>query len=132
MELETQSSPYALRQTGLSMDEKLASLFQPDTLLSAQYFDNLRGKTLLEPEKRLMLVLLEDAVQCFQDNILAQSGKKKRLFEEAEEWILEEGDDGIFSFDNICEVLDFNPQYIRQGLLRWKEKKLTKHRAQAA
>ena len=79
-----------------------------------------------------MLVLLEDAVQCFQDNILAQSGKKKRLFEEAEEWILEEGDDGIFSFDNICEVLDFNPQYIRQGLLRWKEKKLTKHRAQAA
>lgn len=132
MELETQSSPYALRQTGLSMDEKLASLFQPDTLLSAQYFDNLRGKTLLEPEKRLMLALLEDAVQCFQDNILAQSGKKKRLFEEAEEWILEEGDDGIFSFDNICEVLDFNPQYIRQGLLRWKEKKLTKHRAQAA
>ena len=132
MELETQSSPYALRQTGLSMDEKLASLFQPDTLLSAQYFDNLRGKTLLEPEKRLMLAILEDAVQCFQDNLLAQSGKKKRLFEEAEEWILEEGDDGIFSFDNICEVLDFNPQYIRQGLLRWKEKKLTKHRAQAA
>ena len=132
MELETQSSQYTLRQTGLSMDEKLASLFQPDTLLSAQYFDNLRGKTLLEPEKRLMLAILEDAVQCFQDNLLAQSGKKKRLFEEAEEWILEEGDDGIFSFDNICEVLDFNPQYIRQGLLRWKEKKLTKHRAQAA
>lgn len=125
MELETQSSQYTLRQTGLSMDEKLASLFQPDTLLSAQYFDNLRGKTLLEPEKRLMLALLEDAVQCFQDNILAQSGKKKRLFEEAEEWILEEDGDWIFSFENICEFLGFSPAYLRQGLLRWKEKKLT-------
>ena len=48
-----------------TMDEKLGSLFQPDTLLSAQYFDNLRRKTLLEPEKRFMLVLLEDAIHCF-------------------------------------------------------------------
>ena len=36
-------------------DENIVSLFEPDTLVSAQYFENLRSKTLLKPEKRLML-----------------------------------------------------------------------------
>ena len=96
-------------------------------LVSAQYFENLRSKTLLEPEKRLMLAVLEDAINCFQDNVLAQSGKRKRLFEEAEEWILAGERDWFFSFENICEVCGINPEYVSQGLLRWKEKKLPKH-----
>jgi len=75
-----------------------------------------------------MLAVLEDAIQCFQDNASARSGRRKRLFEEAEEWILEANSDWVFSFESICEVLGFNPQYVRQGLLRWKEKNLLKHR----
>ena len=105
-----------------TMDEKLASLFQPDTLLSAQYFDNLRRKTLLEPEKRLILALLEDAIHCFQDNLSAQTVRKKKLFDETENWIVETDGDWIFSFDHVCETLGFSPEYVRQGLLRWKEK----------
>jgi hypothetical protein len=103
-------------------DEKIASLFQPDTLLSAQYFDTLRRKTLLEPEKRLMVAVLEDAISCYQDNLFSQHGKKRRLFDEAEDWIATPGGDWIFSFDNVCESLGFNPEYVRRGLLRWKEK----------
>ena len=53
--------------------------------------------------------------------------KAKRLYEAAEEWILEQGHDWIFSFENICGALGFNPEYVRRGLLRWKEKKLPKH-----
>ena len=102
-------------------DEKIASLFQPDTLLSAQYFDTLRRKTLLEPEKRLMLAILEDAINCYQDNLFSRRPKNKRLFEETEEWITTPGGDWIFSFDNVCESLGFNPEYARRGLLRWKE-----------
>jgi hypothetical protein len=119
-------SEYTQGPTGLTADEKLASLFQPDTLLSAQYFDNLRRRALLEPEKRLVLAILEDAINCFQDNLFARTGKKKKLFREAEEWIVEDGGDWIFSFANVCELLGFNPEYVRQGLLRWKEKKLAK------
>lgn len=103
-------------------DETLASLFQPDTLLSSQYFDNLRRKTLLEPEKRLMLALLEDAIHCFQDNLSAHTARKKKLFDEAQDWINERGGDWVFSFDYVCETLEFTPEYVRQGLLRWKEK----------
>ena len=125
MEWERAGSPYTKDQTGLATDEKIGSLFQPDMLLAAQ-FESLRRKSLLEPEKRLMLAILEDAVSCFQGKLMAQTGKNRRLFEEAEEWIVEVGGDGLFSFDTICETLGINPAYVRQGLLRWKEKKLPK------
>ena len=126
MEAQAGSSLYEARQA-FNVDERLASLFEPDTLLSTQYFGNLRRKTLLEPEKRLMLAILEDAINCYQDNLLTRRGSAGRLFMEAEEWILEKGSDWIFSFKNICETLGFNPEYVRQGLLRWKEKKTTKY-----
>lgn len=111
-------------ETGLSVEEKVSSLFQPDTLLPAQYLETFRRKTPLEPEKRLILAVLEDAIACFQKYLFARDSRGKGLFREAEEWIVEEGSDWLFSFDNICEVLGFNPQYMRQGLLRWKQRKL--------
>jgi hypothetical protein len=111
-------------ETGLSVEEKVASLFQPDTLLPAQYFETFRRKAHLEPEKRLMLAVLEDAIACFQKYIFARDGRGRTIFREAEEWILEKDSDWLFSFENICEVLGFNPQYVREGLTRWKEAKL--------
>jgi hypothetical protein len=110
------------------LEEKLAFLFQPDVLIPAQYFDTLRAKTALEPEKRLMLAVLEDAVHCFQDNLAAESDTKKKLFAEAEEWILGNDDEWTFSFASICDVFGLNPEYVRHGLSRWKEKILAKHR----
>ena len=126
MEARAENDRYEARQA-FTMDERIASLFEPDILLSAQYFENVRRKTLLEPERRLMLAILEDAINCYQDHLLAQRSKARRLFTEAEEWILEKGSDWIFSFKNICETLGFNPEYVRRGLLRWKEKKTAKY-----
>lgn len=114
------------------LEEKLTFLFQPDVLISAQYFDALRSKTGMEPEKRLMLAVLEDAVRCYQDSLAAEGDTKRKLFAEAEEWFREEGADAAFSFDSICEALDLNPEYVRKGLLRWKEKTLTTRRNAAA
>jgi hypothetical protein len=121
MEARAESSRYGARQA-FNMAERIASLFDQDTLLSTQYFGNLSKKTLLEPERRLMLAILEDAIDCYQDNLLARRGRARRLFTEAEEWIFRKGSDWIFSFRNICGTLGFNPGYVRQGLLRWKEK----------
>lgn len=111
-------------ETGLSVEEKVASLFQPDTLLPAQYFETFRRKTHLEPEKRLMLAVLEDAIACFQKYIFARDSKGKAMFRDAVEWVLEEESDWLFSFESICEVLGFNPEYVRQGLMHWKERRL--------
>jgi hypothetical protein len=119
MNSEGASSAYMREQTGLTTDERIGSLFQPSSLLSAEYFEALRRKTILEPEKRLMLAILEDAVDCFQNNVFAQSVKGRRLFQEAEKWVVEVDRDWLFSFENVCETLELNPAYVRQGLLRW-------------
>jgi hypothetical protein len=107
-----------------TLDEKLPGLFEPDTLLPIQYFEAMRRKHLLEGEKRLILSVLEDAVECFMKCIDSTTNKGQRLFRDAEEWINLEDKRWVFSFDNVCDMLDVNPDYMRAGLRRWKERKL--------
>jgi hypothetical protein len=114
------TSEYKSQETGA--DDRIASLFQPDTLLSNQYFDNMHRRTVLDPEKKLMLAILEDAVDCFKENLFAEGSRRKMLFDDAEQWIRADRVDWVFSFDHICEALGLSPAYVRQGLLRWQEK----------
>ncbi len=114
-------------ETNFRIEEKVVSLFQPDILLTAQYFETVHTRASLEPEKELMLAVLEDAILCFQKGSFAGDRRRKALFPDAEEWIMEENSDWPFSFENICEALGLNPAYLRQGLLCWKEKKLAHH-----
>jgi hypothetical protein len=107
-----------------TLDEKLPGLFEPDTLLPIQYFEAMRKKHLLEGEKRLILSVLEDAIECFMKCIDSATNKGQRLFREADEWISHEDKRWVFSFDNVCDMLDINPEYMRVGLRKWKEKKL--------
>jgi hypothetical protein len=107
-----------------TLDEKLPGLFEPDTLLPVQYFEAMRRKHLLEGEKRLVLSVLEDAIECFMKCIDSSTNKGQRLFRDAEEWINLEDKKWVFSFDNVCEMLDINPEYMRRGLRQWKERKL--------
>lgn len=103
-------------------EERVGSLFQPDTLIAEEYLGNFRRKTPLEPEKHLVLAVLEDGIRCFQDNASARGGKKKKLFEEAEEWLFCDDSDWLFSFTSVCSLLGFDPGYIRRGLKRWERK----------
>src|SRR5258705_12868003 len=107
--------------TGLSMEERVTSLFQPDTLLPDQYLDTYRRKLHLEPEKKLMLAILEDAIACFQKYVFAKDAKGKALFQEAEYWIQQVAGESVFAFDSIFERLGLSPDYIRRGLATWKE-----------
>lgn len=107
-----------------TLDERLPGLFEPDTLLPVQYFEAMRRKHLLEGEKRLILSVLEDAIECFMKCIDSPTNKGQRLFRDAEEWINLEDKKWVFSFDNVCEMLDIHPEYLRRGLSAWKERKL--------
>jgi hypothetical protein len=88
-------------------------------LVEAVYKRNVR-----EGEERLMLAVLESAVEDFQKYVLARSTCGKRLFREAEEWFFDKDSDEIFSFASICETLGLHPEPIRKGLMVWKEAKL--------
>ena len=107
-----------------TLDEKLPGLLEPDTLLPIQYFEAMRRKHLLEGEKRLILSVLEDAIECFMKCIDATTSKGQRLYRDADEWINLEDKHWVFSFDNVCDMLDINADYMRSGLRRWKERHL--------
>jgi hypothetical protein len=119
--LEEMRMSHTLNVNYPPINDKWIFLYQPDAILSFQYFESFHRDTYLEPEKTLMLAVLEDGLLCFQEHLAAATGRGKRLFRESEEWIF--GNDGgwLFSFENICEVLGINPHCIRRQLLRWQE-----------
>ena len=108
--------------------EETTPVFQPDVLLPVQYFESVHRKSRLDPEQRLMLAILEDGVACFQKYAFAQNRRGKNMFAEAEDWLAARNSDYIFGFENICEVLGVNAEYLRWGLVDWKERELAKHR----
>lgn len=90
--------------------------------VEGEYLERQRRKAVRERELGLMLAILEDAIKCYVKYASAKDRRGRRQFQEAEEWIFQQGSDWLFSFENICETLGIDPEYLRQGLLRWKEK----------
>jgi hypothetical protein len=70
-------------------------------------------------------------VECFQEHVLAQYLWRKEAVSRAGR--LDSGQEYrlAFSFENICETLQLNPDYIRRGLLVWKEARRKTHSAKA-
>jgi len=103
-----------------------ANVFQPDLLLPLQFFTGTRGKGWAEGERRLMFAILEDAVDCFQKYLGTKESRGRLLYSDAEEWLMSDDRSWLFAFENVCEVLGLQPDFIRQGLLDWKAKQLEK------
>ena len=102
-----------------------AVLFQPDTVLPVQYFDRLRRRTEYNGERRLLIAVLEDAVDVYRKQAGLHDARSKALFRDAEMWIEDADRTWLFSFQNICDVLDLDAEYLRRGLRSWKERALS-------
>ena len=70
----------------------------------------------------MLLAILEDGIRSFQENLLATSGKRRTIFDEANEWIFSDDDTWFCSFVSVCNLLNLEPQYIRRGLRQWEVK----------
>jgi hypothetical protein len=81
----------------LLAEEALAPLIQPDNVASAEYFKIYEKTTGLEPERKLMLAVLQDAIRCFQNFLFATDKRWKEMLNQAEEWFNERGNERIFS-----------------------------------
>jgi hypothetical protein len=113
------------------MADRFVNLFEPDTLLPAQYFAAFSREGGLVRERRLMLAVLQDAVECYQKYALARDPRGRLLFEDSRDWIESEEREWPFSYENICEVLSLNPEYIRRGLSKWRQLKSPVKRTEA-
>lgn len=79
-----------------------------------------------------MLAVLEDALDCYQKYAFSRDTQGRQLFEEAHEWISSGNRDWFFSFENICETLEINPEYLRRGLEHWRHRLAAASRQVAA
>ena len=87
--------------------------------LGVQYSNGSRYPAALEPEIRLMLMILEDALQCYQRYYAARHVLGQREFRDSKRWIFGPDEDWIYSFNHICACIDIDPEYLRKGLRQW-------------
>ena len=73
-----------------------------------------------QPEKRLMLALLEGAVGDFQKYATASNGRGRRLFADVNVWFCSTSRDRFLDFESICDGLGIDPSFLRSGLNRWR------------
>jgi len=99
-------------------DDFLARILEPDVFLPSQFYGTGGLSRKLEGEKRLMIAILKDAVECLDKYRSARNSSGRGHYENALEWVQDKGTDWLFSFTNICDLLGFDPDYLRSVLLK--------------
>ena len=103
-------------------DDFLARILEPDIFLPSQFYGAGGLSRKLEGEKRLMIAVLKDAVECLEKYRGSRNSVARSNYENAIEWVMDNGTDWLFSFTNICDLLGFDPQYLRDVLLKRENK----------
>src|SRR5437879_13864100 len=111
-----------MKDRDYSADDRLAGLFQPDTLLPSQFFDRVRRRSEHDGERRLMIAVLEDAVDVYRKQAGAQDARAQQLFREAAGGIEDADRTWLVSFRSICDVLVLDPHYLRRRLRAWQQR----------
>jgi hypothetical protein len=106
-------------------DDFLARILEPDTCLPSQFYGSRGLSRQLDGEKRLMIAVLKDAVECLEKYRSTRNGTGQELYDNSLAWIADAGTDWLFSFDNICGLLGFDPDYTRDFLLK-RERQLAR------
>ena len=99
-------------------DDFLARILEPDVFLPSQFYGSGGLSRKLEGEKRLMIAILKDAVECLEKYRDTRSGIGRIQYQNAIEWVEDTGTEWLFSFTNICDLLGFDPHYMREVLLK--------------
>lgn len=103
-----------LRQADVRIDmARLMDTTEIYGVLPSQQF-GARGKK--EPEQRLMMAVLRDALQCLEKHRFATNDRDRRIFRKAQRWFLINEAKWPYSFQCICDVLDLDSNAVRRHL----------------
>jgi hypothetical protein len=103
-------------------DDFLARILEPDVFLPSQFYGTGGLSRRLDGEKRLMIAILKDAVECLDKHRGSRSSSGQSQYQSALEWVQDKDTDWLFSFTNICDFLGFDPDYLREVLLKRETK----------
>src|SRR5882724_12442234 len=88
-------------------------------LLPVQFTELLQGPSGRTPELRLMAAVLEDAIRSFCQCAGSRGVRSQELFRETAEWFASHDVSWPFAFENICDALALEPEWIRRLLRGW-------------
>ena len=101
----------------------MSSLFEPDVILPSQFLSS-DEKGLTGGERKLMAAILSDGIEAYIAQTTSPipeqrnpSTRSRKI--DAAEWVETQDFTYVFSFDNVCECLGINPEYLRLGLARY-------------
>jgi hypothetical protein len=114
------------------LEEHSVAILEADIIVPSQFFDRIKAERSSQPEKRLMLAVMEDAITTFQKSVHGATRRQRRLLKETEEWVSSTDTTWPFSFENICAALEIEADYLRSGLKGWKGSLLAQHHRQEA
>jgi hypothetical protein len=100
----------------------VSQILSSSSILPIQFYGSSAGLDTSRGEIALMRAVLEDAIGCFQKQTVNSGRRVKRLAREAEGWFFTTDYNWPFSFVNICAVLGLDPEYMRMGLKRWRQR----------
>ena len=104
----------------LSSDNAIERVVGLNQILPSQYYD-LSGGHRLTGEQRLMLALLADAINVYQQGVQSRNTRKRLLFIDAERWIMAGAKSRhAFSFDTVCDALGIHSGMLRRRMVAWK------------
>ena len=74
----------------------------------------------LQPEARLALAVLEDAAATLRSTHGVETLRARRLASQTWTWFESDATHHPFAFRVICQHLDLDAEWLRQGLARWQ------------
>ena len=95
-----------------------------DVILPVQFYQSM-GRRGLSSEQRLMLAVLADAINIVQNSRMRHGPRAGQLCSEAQRWIFSTRDDGIFSFEHVCDALSLNASSLRRRLAAMQRESAT-------
>lgn len=73
-----------------------------------------------EGTRRLMWAMLKDTLRCYHTYAGSRTVHGQRLFRDAEKWLQSRDVRWVFSFENVCAVLNIDSDYLRNEVRRWR------------
>ena len=97
----------------------------PDPLLPVQFTELLQRPSERTPEQRLVAAVLDEAIRTFCACAGRRGMRHQRLFREAAEWFASRDESWPFAFENVCDALGLEPEWMRRTLGRWQARHAT-------
>lgn len=104
----------AMPRKRIPKNEALA-VYEFETVLPSQFHTNHKRLNALQPEKRLMLAVMEDAVTTVLRGVSGAA--------ETQAWFEDDDFTWPYSFANLCDALGLDRHAVRAGLRRQRERR---------